>query len=55
MCRWLAYSGDPIFLEEALYAPENSLASQSLHAIKSKTVVNGDGFGVGWYTDRKTP
>ena len=55
MCRWLAYSGEPVFLEEALYAPENSLASQSLHAIKSKTVVNGDGFGVGWYTHRKTP
>ena len=30
MCRWLAYSGSPILLEELLYKPEHSLIDQSL-------------------------
>ena len=25
MCRWLAYSGDPVFLDELLFKPEHSL------------------------------
>ena len=32
MCRWLAYSGSPVLLEEILYRPENSLVMQSKHA-----------------------
>jgi len=24
MCRWLAYSGDPVFLDELLFKPEHS-------------------------------
>lgn len=55
MCRWLAYQGIPIRLEEALYAPENSLVEQSIHAAKAKIPVNGDGFGVGWYSGRDRP
>ena len=49
MCRWLAYSGSPILLEDALYAPAHSLLDQSLHARRGATTTNGDGFGVGWY------
>ena len=49
MCRWLAYSGSPILLEELLYRPKHSLIDQSLHARLGVETTNGDGFGVGWY------
>src|SRR5215208_5710978 len=56
MCRWLAYSGSPILLEELLYKPEHSLIDQSLHARLGVETTNGDGFGVGWYgPDAQTP
>jgi glutamine amidotransferase len=51
MCRWLAYSGSPLRLEDLLYRPEHSLIDQSLHSRLGATTTNGDGFGVGWYTD----
>ena len=49
MCRWLAYSGSPILLEELLYKPRYSLIDQSRHARLGVETTNGDGFGVGWY------
>jgi predicted glutamine amidotransferase len=49
MCRWLAYSGSPILLKEALYAPAHSLIDQSLRSRLGAETTNGDGFGVGWY------
>ena len=49
MCRWLAYSGSPVLLEELLYKPTHSLIDQSLHARLGVETTNGDGFGVGWY------
>ena len=55
MCRWLAYAGSPIHLDEILLRPEHSLLTQSRHALESTFEVNADGFGVGWYTDRPTP
>ena len=56
MCRWLAYSGSPILLEELLYKPEHSLIDQSLHARLGVDTTNGDGIGVGWYgPDTETP
>jgi predicted glutamine amidotransferase len=55
MCRWLAYSGSPVLLEELLYGPENSLVVQSLHSRLGAEETNGDGFGIGWYGDRDTP
>ena len=51
MCRWLAYSGSPILLEELLYKPPHSLIDQSLHARLGVKTTNGDGYGVGWYTE----
>src|SRR4029450_5785451 len=48
MCRWLAYSGSPILLEELLYKPAHSLIDQSMHARLGATTTNGDGFGAGW-------
>jgi predicted glutamine amidotransferase len=55
MCRWLAYSGSPVLLEELLYKPENSLVAQSKHARLGAEPMNGDGFGVGWYGNLSTP
>jgi predicted glutamine amidotransferase len=55
MCRWLAYSGSPILLREALYTPAHSLVDQSLHSRLGAETTNGDGFGVGWYGDTPIP
>ncbi|MGH3145040.1 MAG: class II glutamine amidotransferase [Rubrobacter sp.] len=56
MCRWLAYSGSPILLDEVLYKTDHSLIDQSLHARLGVDTTNGDGFGVGWYgTSSDTP
>lgn len=55
MCRWLAYTGSPILLERALYAPAHSLIDQSLHSKLGAEATNGDGFGIGWYDEMPTP
>jgi predicted glutamine amidotransferase len=55
MCRFLAYSGRPIFLDTLLIDPDASLVRQSHAAREAKTVVNGDGCGVGWYGLRPEP
>lgn len=55
MCRFLAYRGDPIYLEDLVCRPQHSLVRQSLRAEEAKAVTNGDGFGVGWYGERDTP
>jgi predicted glutamine amidotransferase len=55
MCRWLAYSGSPIRLEELLVKRDRSLIDQSLHARQGATTTNGDGFGVGWYDEGGEP
>lgn len=49
MCRWLAYSGSPVLLEDLLLKPQHSLIIQSLNSRLGATTTNGDGFGVGWY------
>ena len=55
MCRWLAYSGSSIRLEELLVKRDRSLIDQSLHARQGATTTNGDGFGVGWYEEGELP
>jgi predicted glutamine amidotransferase len=55
MCRWLAYSGQPVRLEELLYKPAHSLIDQSLHSTMGAETTNGDGFGIGWYGNGGTP
>lgn len=55
MCRWMAYAGPSIYLENLLFKQKNSLISQSLKATKSAYVTNGDGFGVAWYGKRDKP
>jgi predicted glutamine amidotransferase len=55
MCRWLAYSGAPMLLEDLLFKPKNSLIDQSMSSKSAETPTNGDGFGVGWFDTRPTP
>jgi predicted glutamine amidotransferase len=55
MCRWMAYSGDPLLAEELLFRPQHSLIDQSLHSRMGATTTNGDGFGIGWYGEGPTP
>ena len=49
MCRWLAYSGRPIFLDTLVSKPCHSLVHQSQSATECLAATNGDGFGLGWY------
>jgi glutamine amidotransferase len=55
MCRWVAYSGSPIVLEDIIRKPARSLVHQSLHAVEGTEPTNGDGFGVGWYGNGEEP
>ena len=57
MCRFVAYIGKPIFADELILKPKNSLMKQSYHALESEMTVNGDGFGIGWnnHFRRKEP
>jgi len=55
MCRWLAYSGSPILIEQLLYTPVHSLIDQSLHSRLGAETTNGDGFGFGWYDESRKP
>lgn len=50
MCRLLAYKGTSIAIEELLYKPKNSLINQSVNAKELEEPLNGDGFGIGWYS-----
>ena len=61
MCRWLAYTGDPIYLDTLITQPDHSLVQQSLNSklnfnnAGQLLSTNGDGFGIGWYDQRDTP
>src|SRR3954467_2540891 len=49
MCRWMAWYGQPVLIEELLFKPRHGLIDQSLHARMGVETTNGDGFGLGWY------
>lgn len=66
MCRWLAYSGPEIYLEDLIIKPSRSLLVQSRFARENYVEnvqglpdgafpTNGDGFGVAWYGERERP
>lgn len=55
MCRWMAYSGGMIRLQELLFEPKDNLIDQSLSSRSAETPTNGDGFGVGWYGKWERP
>ena len=54
MCRWLAYSGEPLKTSIVILDAQHSLVAQSLNSPLGKETVNGDGFGFGWYPSGST-
>ena len=64
MCRFTAYKGRPILLGDIVIKPDNSLLRQARDAAyhpgvedlyhHRNIVVNGDGFGLGWYMDNSS-
>ena len=55
MCRWIAYRGETVPLEQYVTAPAHSLVVQSVRALESTASTNGDGFGLGWYGAHAEP
>ncbi len=55
MCRWIAYLGEPVFVEDFVCMPCQSLIAQSRHSRETHTETNADGFGLGWYGEREMP
>ena len=55
MCRWLAYSGSPVPMDELVLNTEHSLIDQSMSAKLTPKPTNGDGFGLGWYGRKNQP
>lgn len=55
MCRFAAYHGPPIQLDELLYKPDHSIIHQSTDSREREEPLNGDGWGVGWYDHDMTP
>lgn len=61
MCRWIAYSGEKVKLEQYIISPAHSLLRQGTqakmlqHPDGTMLNVNGDGYGAGWYSEEDTP
>jgi predicted glutamine amidotransferase len=49
MCRWNAFFGQPVVIDELLFRTSHGLIDQSLHSRMGVETTNGDGFGLGWY------
>lgn len=63
MCRLMAYIGPPVLVADVVLWPDRSIIKQSYDARERKMDanlpshlaygnLNGDGFGIGWYTER---
>jgi len=55
MCRWMAWIGQPVLIEELLFNTQHGIVDQSLHARMGAEPTNGDGFGLGWYGGGEGP
>jgi predicted glutamine amidotransferase len=55
MCRWMAWRGQSVPIEELLFKPKHGIVDQSLHARMGAEPTNGDGFGLGWYRNGGQP
>src|ERR671911_160224 len=55
MCRWMAWVGQPVLVEELLFKTQHGIVDQSLHARMGAEPTNGDGFGLGWYGQGEGP
>ena len=49
MCRWMAWHGQPVLVEELLFKTQHGIVDQSLHSRMGAEPTNGDGVGIGWY------
>ena len=45
MCRWLAYSGEPLQPATVVLDAQHSIVKQALNSPLGAETVNGDGFG----------
>ena len=55
MCRWMAWFGQPVPIDEVLFKTQHGIVDQSLHARMGAEPTNGDGFGLGWYGSGEGP
>lgn len=55
LCRFLAFVGEPILLDDVMSDQAHSLVAQSMAAREAKTDVNADGCGLGWYGEHARP
>jgi predicted glutamine amidotransferase len=55
MCRWMAWFGQPVLIEELLFKTQHGIVDQSLHSRMGAEPTNGDGFGLGWYGAQPEP
>lgn len=55
MCRWMAWFGQPVLIDELLFRTRHGIVDQSLHARMGAEPTNGDGFGLGWYAAGEDP
>src|SRR5688572_25126223 len=55
MCRWMAWHGQPVLIEELLFKTRHGIVDQSLHSRMGAEPTNGDGFGLGWYGGGEGP
>lgn len=55
MCRFIAYKGEALSLDDLLFKPKYSLIKQSIAARELEEPLNGDGFGIGWYNKAFDP
>ena len=51
MCRFALYLGEEITLSSLLTEPTHSILHQSYHSKEREEPLNGDGFGVAWYSE----
>ena len=55
MCRWMAWLGQPVLIDELLFKTPHGIVDQSLHARMGAEPTNGDGIGLGWYGSGEGP
>jgi predicted glutamine amidotransferase len=55
MCRWMAWLGQPVMIEELVFNTQHGIVDQSLEARMGAEPTNGDGFGLGWYGHGDSP
>jgi predicted glutamine amidotransferase len=55
MCRWMAWLGQSVQIDELLFKTKHGIVDQSLHSYMGAEPTNGDGFGLGWYGSREVP